>query len=397
MNAAPMVHIAGAGPVGMTLALALGLDGWEVVVHEAGHDLSTESRASTFHPATLELLEPLGVVEKLKELAVVVSDYQYRDRRNGHIATFDYGLISDVTKYGFRLQVEQSKLTRLILERLRDVPNVTVRFDSELINAEVDSSGNPTARFKEKSGEVTITPDFLIGAEGANSATRRTLGISFEGITYPERYLVASTPFEFREVMPDISWVNYISDPEEWVLMLRTPDYWRILFPISMDENVDDAQAEESVQRRLQGVYQKDGHFPLLHTSVYNVHQRLAGSYAVGRVALAGDAAHINNPLGGLGMNSGIHDAFELLAALTDIRNGSDPERRLQEYSEKQHRMFKEYVGVQTDRNWSQLREADPQRRREQALEMRTIAADPERAREFLLRISMFKQEPITV
>jgi 2-polyprenyl-6-methoxyphenol hydroxylase-like FAD-dependent oxidoreductase len=395
MTTRPTIHIAGAGPVGMTLALALGLDGWEVVVHEAGTSLSSESRASTFHPATLELLEPLGVVEELHAKAIEVRDYQYRDRKNGLIAKFDYSLMADVTKYCFRLQVEQSKLTQILLERTKTLPNITVRFDSELLTAQIGSDGTTTATFREGEKEVTITPDFLVGADGANSAARRSLGISFEGMTYPERYLVASTPFEFRDVMPDISWVNYISDPDEWVLMLRTPDYWRVLFPISPEEDIDAAQAEDSVQRRLRGVYEKDGPFPLLHTSVYNVHQRLAGTYALGRVALAGDAAHINNPLGGLGMNSGIHDAFELREAFNDIRDGADAEKRFQVYSDKQHRMFKEYVGVQTDRNWSQLRESDPKKRREQALEMRNIVADPERAREFLLRVSMFTQKPV--
>jgi 2-polyprenyl-6-methoxyphenol hydroxylase-like FAD-dependent oxidoreductase len=386
------IAIAGAGPIGMTLALGLGLDGHHVTVYEKCDQLSAESRASTFHPATLEELSSYGVVDQLRAGAVEVRDYQYRDRREGMIAKLDYAAIADRTRYPFRLQIEQSELTRIILSRLADLPNVTVEFGSQIVSA-TTTADQVELVVETKAGLRTVHPTFAVGTDGANSAVRKSLGIPFEGITYPERYLVASTPFEFRNVMPDLSWVNYISDPEEWLLMLRTPNYWRVMFPLSPEVEHADATSPEAIQARLHTVYDLCGDFPLLHTTVYNVHQRVADTYTQGRVVLAGDAAHINNPLGGLGMNSGLFDAFALRRHFAAISEGADFSDMLRRYSDEQRQVSIEYVGAQTDRNWSQLRETDPQRRRQQALHMREIVADRKKERDFLLRVSMFERE----
>lgn len=386
------IAIAGAGPVGMTLALGLAMDGHRVSVHEELDDLSTESRASTFHPSTLEQLAGYGVVEELEAEGLRVPDYQYRDRRDGLIARLDYSLISGLTPYPYRIQVEQSFLTRVIREKLADHPNVTLTFGSRVDSARTAAS---RVEYTVVSGGTARVEgaDYLVAADGAGSSVRKSLGIAFDGMTYPERYMVASTPFEFRRVMPELSWVNYVSDPDEWLLMLRTPHYWRIMFPIAPEEDESHAASPAEVQRRLHGVYDLDGDFPLLHTTVYRVHQRVAASYACGRVALAGDAAHINNPLGGLGMNSGLFDAFALRSAFADIAAGGDGTALLARYAEQQRKISVEYVSAQTDRNWKQLRESDPRRRRAQALRMREIVADPQAHRRFLLRTSMLERQ----
>ncbi|WP_255945566.1 FAD-dependent oxidoreductase [Streptomyces odontomachi] len=385
------IAIAGAGPVGMTLALGLAMDGHNVTVHEELDGLSTESRASTFHPSTLEELAAYGVVEDLEREGLRVPDYQYRDRREGLIARLDFSLIRGLTKFPYRIQVEQSYLTRVILGKLAAHPNATVRFGSKVTAAR--TVGARAEYTVVRAGAArTETADYVVAADGASSAVRKSLGIGFEGMTYPERYIVASTTFEFREVMPDISWVNYISDPDEWLLMLRTPHYWRIMFPLGPDEDDDRASSSAEIQRRLHGVHALDGDFPVLHTTVYRVHQRVADTYAAGRIALAGDAAHINNPLGGLGMNSGLFDAFALRAAFAEAAAGADGVALLAKYAEQQRDISVEYVGAQTDRNWKQLRESDPQRRRAQAMRMRDIVADPEAHRRFLLRSSMLER-----
>lgn len=385
------VVVAGAGPVGMTAAHALALDGHRVTVLEAGAELSSESRASTFHPATLDLLDELGLAIPLHDGAVHVPDYQYRDRRDGLIARFDFGRLAGLTKHPYRLQIEQRWLTRIILPRLLEAGG-TVKFGARVVGA--SSTGDrPTLRYEEGGREHELPADLIVGADGASSAVRKSLGIDFDGMTYPERYLVASTPFEFRDVMPDISWVNYVSDPAEWLLMLRTPDYWRVMFPIADGVSDEAAQQPEEVQRRLQGVHALDRPYPVLHTTVYRVHQRVASRYVDGRVALVGDAAHINNPLGGLGMNSGIFDAF----ALRDtVRRGLDRDlsAELAGFGRERRQASVDYVGVQTDRNWSQIRESDLQTRRANALAMRATADDADKTLEFLKRVSMLEQVP---
>jgi 2-polyprenyl-6-methoxyphenol hydroxylase-like FAD-dependent oxidoreductase len=387
----PHVLIAGAGPVGMSLALALARESFQVTVCEAGRELSNESRASTFHPATLEFLAELEVADELVTRGLVVRDYQHRDRREGVVARFDFGLIADVTRFPFRVQFEQSKLTRIVLDRLRDLPNATVEFSSRVVGVRTGDH-SATAIVARGAGTEERRADFVVGADGASSAVRQALGLTFDGITYPERYLVISTKYEFMEVLPDLSYVNYVSDPNEWLLLLRTPEHWRVMFPTDPAANAVGLVDGGAVQRRLHGVHPLPGDYPVVHVTLYNVHQRVAEQFRIGRVLLAGDAAHVNNPIGGLGMNSGIHDAFALRDVLVAIRDGEDADAALEQYATARRALAIEYVGAQTDRNWSEMRERDPRRRRAKHAYLRATAADPVRAREYLLRVSMLRQ-----
>src|SRR5699024_4157484 len=318
------IAIAGAGPIGMTLAMGLAVDGHNVTVYEKGEQLAEESRASTFHPSILDQLDTYGVVDDMLREGLKVPDFQYRERHGGIIAKFNFEAISDVTKFPYRVQLEQSRLTRIVLNNIENYPNANVEFNT-LVEGISMGDDSVTAQLNANGSPREEMFDFVVGADGASSAVRKSLGIEFYGKTYPERYLVVSTDFEFKNVMPELSYVNYISDPEEWLLMLRTPNYWRIMFPIGENTSEDQALSSGFAQERLHGIYPLEDEFPIRHSTLYRVHQRLASTYQSGRVVLAGDAAHINNPLGGLGMNSGLFDAFELRKSFAAIAEGSDP------------------------------------------------------------------------
>src|SRR5699024_5998783 len=221
--------------------------------------------------------------------------------------------------------------------------------------------------------------DYLIGADGASSAVRQTLGIDFEGQTYPERYLVISTREDIKQWIPDIAYVNYISDPREWVVLLRTPQHWRAMFPVAEGTSDEEALATGHVQRMMNIVGDCPGGWPILHTTLYRVHQRVAGRYREGRVFLAGDAAHINNPLGGLGMNSGIHDAYCLSHLLAKHLGNSASDADLDAYERLRREVSRTYVAVETDKNWRRIRESDETQRQQHFTELRQIAADPHR------------------
>jgi 3-(3-hydroxy-phenyl)propionate hydroxylase len=124
------VLVAGAGPVGMTTALRLARRGRSVRVLEAGDALSTESRASTFHPPTLDMLDSLGLVDDLRAVGLDVPTFQYRDRTEGVVAELELGRLAPLTKFPFRVQAEQSKLTRIVQDKLQDFPDVVVEFSS---------------------------------------------------------------------------------------------------------------------------------------------------------------------------------------------------------------------------------------------------------------------------
>lgn len=387
-NQPSQVLVAGAGPVGMTAAYLLGRRGVQVQVLEAGSDLSTESRASTFHPPTLEMLDELGLVEELRTQGLDVPVFQHRDRKEGLIVEFDLSVLAEDTRFPFRVQCEQRKLTRIILEKMKDMPNAEVIFDARVESVSQHADG---VEVRTVDGR-TFTSGYLIGADGASSAVRQHLGISFEGETYPERYLVISTEEDIQQWMPDISYVNYISDPSEWVVLLRTPEHWRAMFPVQEGTSDADARAPENVQRLMKIIGDRPEGWPILHTTLYRVHQRVAGQYRVGRVFLAGDAAHINNPLGGLGMNSGIHDAYMLARLLGDRLEGLIDDDALDSYEEQRREVSRAYVAVETDKNWRRIRERDEEQRQRHFAELRGIAADPVQHREHVRNTCMISK-----
>ena len=124
------VIIVGAGPVGLISALSLALRDVPVLVLEANPELFMDLRAGSFHPPTLEVLEPLGVTAKLHELGICVHRWQLRDRTDGVIGTFELSLLADETPYPYRLHCEQHKLTPLVMQMLRPMPTSPLARDS---------------------------------------------------------------------------------------------------------------------------------------------------------------------------------------------------------------------------------------------------------------------------
>jgi 2-polyprenyl-6-methoxyphenol hydroxylase-like FAD-dependent oxidoreductase len=377
------VFLAGAGPVGLVAAANLLRHGVPVTVFEAGPDLSEESRASTFHPPTLDMLEELGAAEPLIAQGLIAPKFQYRTKQDGLLAQFDFAAIADVTQHPYRVQCEQSKLTRILYEQLRRDPNFSIEFDAKVVDVAQDVSAVQVT-LERNGGTENRSGRWLIGADGARSEVRRALGISFEGFTWPERFLVVSTPFDFRARIPDLVSVNYVADPERWHFFLEIPGVWRVMFPVAEQESDEQALSPEFGQSLLAGAVFGVSRFKVAHTTLYKVHQRVAGSFRLGRAFLAGDAAHINNPLGGMGMNGGIHDAMNLTALLADVWDGRKPESELDRYDRQRRGVTKEYIESQSIQNKRNLEGAG-----EFKQQLRHIVADPARTRDYLLRVAM--------
>jgi 3-(3-hydroxy-phenyl)propionate hydroxylase len=378
------VLIAGAGPVGLTAAANLVRGGVPVTVFEAGPDLSEESRASTFHPPTLDMLDRLGAAEPLIAQGLTAPQFQYRTKQHGVLAQFDFGAIADVTAHPYRVQCEQSKLTRILYQQLHGDSNFELQFDSPIRHV-TQSSGGVEITVERKERSETRSGRWLIGADGARSDVRRSLGIEFPGFTWPERFLVVSTPFDFRTVIPDLVAVSYVCDPERWHFLLQIPGLCRVMFPIAPHESDELALSQEFAQSLMAGVIPGISRYEVAHVTLYKVHQRVAKAFRHGRAFLAGDAAHINNPLGGMGMNGGIHDAINLTSRLVDVWHGSEGESELERYDRQRRLVTLEYIEKQSIQNKRNL-ESDGI---EFARGLAEIAADAGRSHDYLLRVSM--------
>ena len=383
------ILIAGAGPAGMIAALALAQREVPVIVFEAEAALPATRRATTFHPPTLDMLEELGLADDIIRLGAIAPKWQFRDRATGKVAEFDVALMADVTGHPYRVQCEQFHLTGTILERLNKIPQAEVRFNSRVTGFK-QARDAVTAIIERPAGTERVGGRYLVGADGHRSRVRDGMPVEFEGFTYEERIVQAGTRFDYTAALPDIGAINYISDPEEWCVLLKLPDYWRVGFPMREDETDEEALADETMETRLQRFFPKSERYEIMHRNCWRVHQKVAADFRHGRVVLAGDAAHVNSPQGGMGMNSGIHDGVNLGDKLATIWRGDAADEVLDLYTRQRRAVAVEDVKVQTMRNAELMNQRDPERRRLSLDRMRETAADPAKARQFLLQSSMY-------
>lgn len=380
------VLVAGAGPVGASAAMYLAMNGIDVVLAEAGADCAQDLRASTFHPPTLEMLDQLNVADFLMEKGLKAPLYHWRDRKSGEVLPFDFGELADDTRYPFRVQCEQYHLARRLSERLAEEKNAKVLFNHRVVWLEQDDSGVNVA-LENPTDLVKVRADYVIGADGASSIVRKWLGVEFDGFTYPEKFLCLSTEQEIRDEIPDLALVNYVSDEDEWLVLLKVPSVWRVLVPAD-EETHEELMSEEKKTRVFSGFLSDGESVETQHRTIYRVHQRVAKSFHEGRVLLIGDAAHLNNPLGGFGMNSGIHDAFNLCERLVDVIGGAN-EEKLAQFDRQRRTMTHAFTQQQTIENMELMRggQGDAHARRRE--KMRTLATNDAARRKYLLRQSM--------
>ncbi len=390
------VIIVGAGPVGLCLALALAQQDVPVTLIEAlGDDnfLEQVPRAGTNHPATLEMFDRIGLYPKLEARGIIAPVFHYWDRAdNALIAAFDHIHLKDDTRFPYVLQCERIKIVEEALAMAKAHPGIDLRLSSTFTDFSQNASG-VTAQFTNPAGETeSVVGTYLVSAEGARSIVRKELGIEFEGFTYSDLVLNIEVAYDFRR--HGYAERNYISDPKEWSNLFHwkgPPDRWRVHFPV--DPGADEAAVSrpEVLQQRLQGFLPTGRPFDIVGSNLYTVHQRVAQKFRSGRAILAGDSAHVNSPIGAMGMNSGVHDAFNLADKLVAILRGEADEDVLDRYERQRRHVAVQHTQAQTMRNKRLLAETDPTVRKRNQDELRRTAEDPVRARAFLLRASLIE------
>lgn len=377
------VIVVGAGPVGTVAALACSRFGLNVLLLEKENRIDDSPRASTTQPPTLEILAELGLIDEYIRVGLVARTFQFWDRPTLKlVAELDFARLEGETAYPFVVQTEQHKLAAMAIARLQG----EVLF-GERVTGLVQDADRVTVT---TSSGKTLAADYVIGADGGRSTVRKALEIEFEGYTWPERFLVITTKFDFQAAL-GCCLRNYMADPEEWTNLFKVAGddlkgRWRAVFNTREDEKDEEALSDAAVRARLSRIHVPEAERDYLHLNLYAVHQRVAKSFRKGRVFLCGDAAHVNNPIGGLGLNSGIHEAWHLANLLKEKNPDLDAYERLR------RPLNIKYVQEQTIANKKRLEEREPAQRAKRFAELRETAEDPKRHKAFLMRAALLER-----
>jgi len=393
------VIVVGAGPVGAVTALALVKKGIPVTLLEAEAEPPEDQRAATIHPPTVEMLAELGLRgEAFAEDAsggMLSPIFHFRDRVSGElVAVFDIGLLKGEVAYPFVVQWEQYKLVRAAKPHIEASGIADVRFSTKVTGLEQSADHVDVTTTNAAGESEKIRGRYVIGADGGRSTVRRLAEIEFEGFTWPERFIKIGTSFDFGATGRGFCTRNYFSDPNEWLNLFKVkgngpPGIWRGIMPVPPEESDEQALSMEGIQRRLRGIHPREGGYEIPYHALYAVHQRVAATFNKGRVLLAGDSAHVNNPIGGMGMNGGIHDAVNLTAKLADVWFGRAKPDLFDRYTRQRRKAQVDYVQAQTIQNKKSLEEKDPVIRRKHLDELRRISEDVKLHKQFLYRAAL--------
>jgi len=383
------IIIAGAGPVGLYAALLLIRDGFRVIVLEKHTGFVLNRRASTFHPATLDLLEPLGLSEPLVARGSIFSGWQYMIHGTKNHAVFDLESIRDVTSHPYRLQCEQYYFSDLALEILLQSPLFEIRFGHAIIGLE-DEGDTVRVHAGKPGGEYEVSTPWLIAADGGNSTVRQQLGLAFEGSVLSTTSITLELNHPFQDDIAGLLGVNYVWTETGYYSLIQIRDLWRFTYSPDPEQPLSRALSPLAVQAHVQSVFPKLQPYELLHVDHYTLQQRCLESFRAGRVLFVGDAAHLNSPTGGMGMNAGIHDANCLVEHLLPVLRGADA-ALLDRFSRRRQTIALEEIQRLSERNYRWHRETNPEKRMEIWLELQEIVSDSQKTRDFLLDSSMIR------
>lgn len=394
MNDIERILIVGGGPIGTLTGYKLAMLGIPVTVFDRLDKPAEDHRAATLQPSTLDLFAPLGLTDEIIRQGLRSPLFQWRDRITQEVVgEFDYGYLKDDTAYPYVIQIEQHKTVGIAQAAARKLDNFRIIREADV--TEVSQGADwVEAKVTLKDGSVEVHRGrWMVGADGGRSVVRKALDVSFDGFTWPERFNIVTTPKDLEKAM-GFRLRNYCAHPERWTALMKVPGenfegLWRCVFPAKTEESDEEVMSDEWIMARFQECFPAAMPLDIVHRNMYHVHQRVAGCFAKGRIALAGDSAHINNPIGGMGMNSGFQDGLNLAEKLHAIWHGADPEPLLARYDRQRRLTAIEYVQAQSIANKRTLEERDPAVRARNLENLRRTAADPKLHRDFVLRSSL--------
>lgn len=382
------VVIAGAGPVGLALACALGCHGVGCVVLEEDEALSRHSKAPGVLPRTLEVFRAWGVLDRFLETGTLLTRPRvFRPDAREPFVTIDLGPLEEMTAVPGVLIIPQNRTEALLRDHAVAQGLADVRFGHRVVGFEQGEAGVSVAVEPATGSPYRLEGEVLVGCDGPHSKVREALGWHLEGKTYPTRLVLADV--RFGDPRDDAPWPRVAADGDAFHAAIRLePDLWRILGSVAAGAGDEEAVVEPSIARRIHSLF-GPGPFALLWAEVFRIHCRTSPGFRRGRVLLAGDAAHINSPAGGQGMNSGIHDAHNLGWKLARALAGGAREPLLASYEEERRPVIVANVDRYTDLLTRAFLSAPPLLRRGTLAAARLVIGQPPLLRRLLRRAAM--------
>jgi 2-polyprenyl-6-methoxyphenol hydroxylase-like FAD-dependent oxidoreductase len=360
--------------------------GIPVEVLESERGIVPSPRAIAYQFVTIELLSQVGVLDEALATGFTRTISHMRTR-DAVVASTDLSVIAKDTPYPYVLHLPQHLLAEILVRRL-EYEGVRVRWSTSLKALRQDKAG-VTIDIEGLNGSEELWTPWLVGTDGGRSTVRKSCGISFDGMTWPET-LVSTNVYCDLEAY-GFAQANYIHDPDHWAVMTKISkdNLWRVVY------GETPGATESEVMARMPAKVANLLPFGMSHQvtlcSPYRIHQRTAQKYRLGRVLLAGDSAHVTNPMGGLGLTSGLLDAAALTDALGSVIQGVQDESILDEYARDRQAVYSGVTSPIATESMRRMSERDEKRRGEDIAKFRQLHEDKAMQRAGMLRIAALR------
>ena len=334
-DAATPVHhpliVVGAGPVGMAAGLDAAAQGIPAVILDDNNTVSIGSRAVCYAKRALEILDRLGCGQRMVDKGIT---WNLGKVFFGDDQVYSFNLLpeSDHHRPAF-INLQQYYLEEYMVDRIQQSENLDLRWKSRVTAVE-EKGDRVEVRVETPEGEYSLTCDYLIVADGANSGIRKMMGLESSGQVFQDRFLIADVVMETD--FPPERWFWF--DPPfhkggSTLLHRQADNVWRIDFQLGWDADPEEEKKPENVIPRLKAMLGEETQFELEWTSVYTFQCRRMEQFRHGRLFFVGDAAHQVSPFGARGANSGFQDSDNLLWKLKLVLDGKAPDSLLDSYN----------------------------------------------------------------
>lgn len=329
------VIVAGAGPIGLATALDLSLRGIDVVVLDKDTELSDGSRAICYAKRPLEILDRLGIGERMLEKGVSWNVGRvFFEEDTKPVYSFDLLPVKS-QKFPGMINLQQYYNEEYNIEALGPRDNAELRWGNEVTAVE-EAGDQVIVTVATPEGDYRISADWLIACDGAHSPIRKIMGGEFEGETFRDNFLIADVKFNKEHPTERHFWFDPPFNPGQSALLHKQPDnVWRIDFQVGWDIDREEIVKPENVTPRIKAMLGDDVEFEYEWISVYTFNCRQIDSMLNGRVIFAGDSAHLVSPFGARGANTGFQDGDNLVWKLDLVMRGLAGDKLLQSYNDE--------------------------------------------------------------